>query len=294
MNKRLRKKLESMNNSAKIDEILKTVTGQFTLQTKVFSNSYFIFKKEEKSICHFTLKETPDWKYGIWLTDNNGYYVFGEHIELIDKFKPGRCYLDFENDITMFIYSIQDIALKPKYHFVNSLTYGNAEFDYKEIVSEDGSVYYKGYQVIRCYNDKTQHYDIFSRDLSITQESYVESEYTKYFEEKANREMEIECDRKSVFNFFSKTLFDFNDVLAVAVYDNNTMNFKCNPRYRVCIVVNKELSDEYLENLYTKIESCANDVQSNNKTSEHEFIINGLYDDLADISKYSYKYYRTN
>lgn len=292
MNKRIRKKVEGKGNSTKINEILKEVINNFTLKDKVLGSSYFVFNRGENSVCHFTLKETPDWKYGLWLKENNGYYIFGEHIELIDKFKPGRCYLDFEDDIKEFISVVKDISLKPKYHFVNSLTYGNAEVDYKEILDDDGTVFYKGYQVIRSYNEKTERYDIIKRDTELTQEVYVEREYIEYFKEKANKEVDKEYDRKLVFNFFKTTLFNFNDILAVGVDDENTKHYTCNPRYTVYIVINKELSDEDIENLYEKIEGYEEEVNFNKKTSEHEFRISGLYDDLKDIKKCSYKYYK--
>lgn len=291
MNKRIKKKIEGKENSIKINEILTEITNNFTLLDKVFGNSYFVFDRGENSVCHFTLKETPDWRYGLWLKDNGGYYIFGEHIELIDKFKPGRCYLDFEDNTTDFITLIEDISLKPKYHFVNSLTYGNAEVDYKEILEEDGTVSYDGYQVVRNYNEETECFDIITRDKRLTQDAYVEREYVKYFKEKSQREAEKESDRTLVFNFFKTTLLNFNDVLAVGVKDMNTKYCTCSPRYTLYIVVNKELSDSEIENLYEKIEDYEEEVNSKKRTSEYDFVISGLYDDLKDIKNCSYKYY---
>lgn len=297
MNKRIRKKIEGKNNSIKIDTILKEITNEFTLKDKVLGSSYFIFNKGENSVCHFTLKETPNWKYGLWLKENNdngndGYYIFGEHIEFIDKFKPGRCYIDFEDDTKEFISSVKDISLKPKYHFVNSLTYGNAEVDYKEIIDEDGTVFYEGYQVVRSYNEKTHYYDIITRDKSLTQESYIEKEYNKYFQEKAAREADEEYDRKLVFDFFKTTLLNLDDIVSVGVIDNNVGGFRCNPRYDVLVVIKKDLTDDAIEKICDRIEVLENNIDSNKKTCEHSFRIGGLYDDIKDILKCQYKYYK--
>lgn len=292
MNTRIKKKLERKENSAKINKILKEITDSFTLSDKVLGNSYFVFDRGENSVCHFTLKETPDWKYGLWLKDDGGYYIFGEHIELIDKFKPGRCYLDFEDNTIDFISSIKDISLKPKYHFVNSLTYGNVEVDFKETTDDDGTVSYDGYQVVRNYNEKTGYYDIITRDETLTLESYVEREYSNYFKEKADREADEDYDRRLVFSFFKKTLLNTDGILAIGVNDGNTKTYTCSPRYTVYIVIKKEMSDGEIDNLYEKIESYEEKVNSNKKTYEHQFRINGLYDDLKDIRTCSYKYYK--
>jgi len=112
MNKRIRKKLEKINNTNRINEILKSLN--YTIQKKIFGSGYFLFDFEKNSICWFWLKEFPDWKFGIWLNDNS-YDIFGEHTILIDKFKPSASYMSF-NNVQDFNNDLQLILIKDKSH----------------------------------------------------------------------------------------------------------------------------------------------------------------------------------
>lgn len=95
MNKRIKLKLEKKNNTNKINSILKEIN--YTIEKKVFGNGYFVFTFEKNSICWFWLKEFKGWKFGIWLNADNTYDIFGEHILLINKFKPSASYVSFDN-----------------------------------------------------------------------------------------------------------------------------------------------------------------------------------------------------
>lgn len=183
MNKRIRLKQEKINNLARQNDILNEISKEFTISEKEFGNGYFIYDIGGNAVCHFSLKETPEWKYGIWLLKNNKFTIFGEHIELIDKFKPNACYIKHENHIDEFIKEVKNIASNSKLYFVDSLTYGEALVDFKE----DGNGNYKGYQVKSVYNEVTGMWDMVTRDTNITQEQFVEKEYNEFMERKKER-----------------------------------------------------------------------------------------------------------
>ena len=180
MNKRIRLKQEKYSNLKRQNDILNKISKVFRINNKEFCNGYFLFYHGVNSVCHFKLKETPEWKYGIWLLEDNKFSTFGEHIELIDKFKPSRCYVSYDNDINGFINEVKNIASNPKLYFVDSLTYGEALVDFKK--DEYGD--YVGYQVKREYNDISGMWDIITRDTLITQEQFVEKEYGEYYKNK--------------------------------------------------------------------------------------------------------------
>ena len=180
MNKRIRLKQEKVNNLSRQNNILDEISKEFIITEKEFGNGYFIYDIGKNAVCHFSLKETPEWRYGIWLLKNNKFVIFGEHIELIDKFKPSRCYIEHENNIGEFVKEVKNIASNSKLYFVDSLTFGEALVDFKE----DGEGCYAGYQVKRDFNEVTGMWDIVSRDYTITQEQFVEKEYSEFKESK--------------------------------------------------------------------------------------------------------------
>lgn len=183
MNKRIRLKQEKANNLVRQNNILDTISKEFTISKKEFGNGYFIYDIGENAVCHFSLKETPEWRYGIWLLKNNKFVIFGEHIELIDKFKPSATYIEHKNNIGEFVKEVKNIASNSKLYFVDSLTYGEALVDFKE----DGYGCYAGYQVKRDFNETTGMWDIVSRDYTMTQEQFVEKEYNEYMQKKGTK-----------------------------------------------------------------------------------------------------------
>ena len=180
MNKRIRLKHDKYSNLKRQNNILNKISKVFTINNKEFCNGYFLFYYGVNSVCNFTLKETPEWRYGIWLLENNKFSIFGEHIELIDKFKPSRCYVSYDNDINGFINEAKNISNNPKLYFVDSLTFGEALVDFEKDKYDD----YRGYQVKRDYNEATGMWDMVTRDTNVTQEQFVEREYEEFMESK--------------------------------------------------------------------------------------------------------------
>lgn len=80
-------------------EILKRLKEEkLVISNYEFTDGYFIFYHGEGSICHFTIKQAPAWKFGIWLSfkekeepeepNEIHYQIFAQPIKFIDKFKP--------------------------------------------------------------------------------------------------------------------------------------------------------------------------------------------------------------
>ena len=68
---------------------------EFTVTSKTLLRGYFIFDMGTNSVAHFTIKECPDWKFGIWWNiDEERPIVHGQffarHSIDLDKFKPSR------------------------------------------------------------------------------------------------------------------------------------------------------------------------------------------------------------
>jgi len=288
MKKRLIKKV----NKKRIENILNKITSNnFNITSKIFGDGYFIFTFEYNTVCHFYLKETPLWKYGIWLS-KNGFQIFGEHEWLIDKFKPGRTYLSYNNDIAGFIKEVKLISENLKLYFVDSLTDGDALFDYEKEYWGDEEYSYKGYQAIREFNEETQLWDKFRIDETISQEEFVNSKYDEFLKERLQEEENREHDKLFAFNFFKELPNLFSDIKVVGIHDKDKNGWKCGPRYDIKVLVNKSISDEEVDKLYDEIENLIiskND--SDDKLSfEYSFSFMGLYDDYEDVKYCDYRY----
>jgi len=289
MKKRLIKKV----NKRRIENILNKITSNnFNITNKVFGNGYFIFSFGENTVCHFTLKETPLWKYGIWLDGKNGFQIFGEHEWLIDKFKPSRTYLSYNNDINGFLQEVKLIRLNSKLYFVDSLTDGDALFDYEKEDWGDGEFSYKGYQAIREYNEETKLWDKFRRNESITQEEFVNSKYDKFMKTRLQEEENKEFDRVFAFNFFKELPNLFSNIEVVGVHDRDKNEWKCSPRYDIKVLVSKDLSNEEVDKLYDELDELVNSKNNSEekKSYEHGFLLMGCYDDIRDLKNCDYRY----
>lgn len=294
MKKRLKNKRLKKSNMFKQENILKEIAKHFKIRDKRFGNGYFIFSMGENAVCHFELVETPGWLYGIWLRDKQKYVVFGEHEDLVDKFKPSRTYVSCENDVSAFIEMVYKIKENPKLYFVDSLTSGDAlvAFEEEEINDEK---YYSGYQKKRLFNDKTKLWDIVVRDETITQESFVEKEYREFYEEKEEKSKNSESDRKYAFNFFKELPNLDEDILAIGVLDRNKKGWICSPRYDIWIVLKPELSQEDFAKKFYEIDELINNKNHHDdrKTYDHQFSLSDGYDEVSDIKSCDYKFYKT-
>jgi hypothetical protein len=247
---------------------------------------------EDNAACYFKLKETPGWQYGIWL-EGAGYSIFGEHKELIDKFKPTRTYVSFEDDISGFTEMVQTISQNPKLYFVDSLTFGNASVAFEERIGGD-ETFYKGYQVVRALNEKTSYYDIVSRDESVTQEDYVNTKYEEYYREKSERRALEDADYKLVFDFLKALPQKFEEVKAVGVYDGNRTGMYSYPRYDVRFVIDENVDDSRAEELFEQIDHLIIAKNKERTTTNHSVHLYGCYDHIDDIKNCLYRYKKAN
>ena len=290
----MKKRLLKKNNKAKIDNILNQISINFTITDKIYDNGYFVFTFGQNTVCHFTLKETPLWKYGIWL-DDKGFKIFGEHEWLIDKFKPSRTYLSYENDVKSFIKEVKAISKYPKLYFVDSYTSGDALVAYEKEDWGDGEFSFKGYQAIREFNEETQLWDKFRRDESITQEEFVNKKWDEYCKQREETEQGHEFDRKFAFDFFKTIPNMYSYITAVGIYDRDKNGWKCSPRYDIKVIVDSSMIQEKFDNLYDELDDLVFNKNNSEerKSYEHQFSLLGLYNDIKDIKDCNYKYYKT-
>lgn len=67
---------------------------KLTVENVSYGDGYFIFGRGTNSVAHFYVKETPHWKYGIWLSEIDTAddviraQIFCQFEAEIDKFKP--------------------------------------------------------------------------------------------------------------------------------------------------------------------------------------------------------------
>lgn len=293
MKKRIKQKMQKIKNANRQEHILHQIAQHFTIQSKVFGNGYFIFSMGASSVCHFELKETPDWLYGIWLHDT-GYEIFGEHGDLIDKFKPSRTYVSVENNVNAFIDKIKAIQANPILYFVDALT-GSALEAYKEHPSPEGT-WYTGYQVVREYNKETGFWDTYKRDTAITQEAFVKEKYEEHLREKQELEEQKELDRTFAFEFFKKLPHQFEEIQAVGVEDRNQKGRVCSPRYQLKLVVDVDCSQEKIDTLFERVDALVHEKNYGEgmKYYDHTFDLHGVYDDARILRNCHYQYKKTS
>lgn len=262
MNKRMKLKTAKRVNTQRHEKLLSIIQEIFTVDTKLFLNGYFVFDMGLRSVCHFTLKETPNWIYAIWLLQNDSYVVFGEHKKLIDKFKPSRTYVSFDNDVGDFLNQVKNIEENPKLYFVDSLTYGDVLKNFK--------------------NDKEG------------QEKFVHEEYEEFMKEEEIHKGNVETDKKYAFDFFKKLPNKFKEIVAIGVFDRNEKGITCYPRYDIGIVVNPNMTDEEFDAFYDEVDKFITDsvYSKERKTHEHQFDLYRCYDEIKDIKEADYKFYK--
>lgn len=278
-----------MDNLERHEKILNEISNNFTIKDKEFSQWW----NNENDICYFHLEETPNWKYAIRLDDENNFVIFGEHEELIDKFKPSCTYLDHENNIEGFIEEVKKIAENPKLYFVDSMTYGEALEPWVEHKFEDGDITYIGYQVIREYNEETKLWNKFRRDKSITRDDFVNKEYNEFYKSKLKRLEDEEYDKEYAFNYF-KELVKQDNIIAIGIKDMNNGGWRHTPRYYIYLVINENnFTQESFNDFYYELKRTIQEHNCNNrKTYEHQFALEDCFDDLEDIKDCDYKYYK--
>ena len=278
-----------MNNLERHEIILNTISKYFTIKNKEFKQWW----NSENDICYFYLEDTPNWKYAIRLEDEQNFVIFGEHEELIDKFKPSCTYLDCENDVESFIKEVKQIAENPKLYFVDSMTYGEALEPWTEHKWVEDDISYSGYQVVREYNEETKLWNKFRRDESITQEDFVNKEYNEFYKSKLQRLEDEDFDKEYAFDYFQE-LVKQDNIIAIGIKDNNKGGWRHFPRYSIYVVINENnFTQESFNDFYDELKDTIRENNyKNRKTYEHQFTLEDCFNDLDDIKDCDYKYYK--
>lgn len=289
MKKRMKLKKQKQHNLQMLSKLLAEIGGAFTVQNVTVGKGYHLFSFGSSSVCHFMLKETPEWRYGIWL-QGEVYQIFGEHVDLIDKFKPSRAYISRESDVPGFVDDVMKVAENPTLYFVDSLT-GIAFIDFKD-ETHDGETWHTGYQVKRTFNEMTKLFEFSERDRSITQEVFVKNRYEQFQKDKIEQKECEEWDKRYAFEFFPTLLTESDHILAVGIYDGNKGGAYCSPRYTIDVVVNPSIQQEEADKLYLSLDNLVNDknFSDDRKTYQHQFSLGGLYDGLDVLKQADYSF----
>lgn len=302
MNKRQKKKTKTVMapvyRKKKLNRFLGRISTKWPLSFRLFRDGYFVFYFGGNSVCHFGLKELPDWTFGIWLTEKYPQF-FGEHNDLIDKFKPSRCYIS-ETNIDQFILMLSKIIENQDLYFVASETNGDVFIPYEEEQHDDMDFpYVKGYQASYIFDGGKLVGR--ARDESMTQEQYVKNKIKEHKETIQKQKEEDQFDYDLVFNFFRTMPYLSNDIKAVYVVDNNTGGMSCSPRYYIDILI-EDISQEENKKLDDTIRAICREIHNKKKTYDYNFDVCDYYveadgeDFVHELKKekrnYNYKFVR--
>lgn len=86
-----------------LNSILSKIKNKFNVIDKYYLDGYFLFDFGKDSVVHFKISNL-NWQFGMWCIDNDDkgkdIYLFGEHIYMIDKFKPSQTAISFKFSLT--------------------------------------------------------------------------------------------------------------------------------------------------------------------------------------------------
>jgi len=258
MNKRQIKK----KNRKEINSLLKSLP--FNVHNKRFLNGYYLFEFGESKVCHFQIKELPNFWFGIWLHDNKEEYpfsIFGEHKLMIDKFKPYSSSIscvnleDFTRDVLRYIDKkdkdiieyFKDVKYMEDIH-KNANDYNSKtlkivqnyifEFNNNKDIYPKIHLKLKDYINDNCYNIKFYSYD----------KDYLE---TKEFQK---HKKEIYLDMCNIIPYskrYSEDGIGYSEVIGFRIYNSKRMKYLYNPRdyYDKRVLYDKEYQtlEEYFK-----------------------------------------------
>lgn len=203
----MKKRLLKKKNRNKILNILNKIEQEgFNIKDKSLGSGYFIFTFEPSSVCHFKLKEFPDWKFGIWL-EKAKFSIFGENIYMIDKFKPYASILAFESvtDVSEFISELRLILSNTDEEWNEYLAYSNEAKERANIVHD---INFKTHQsiltAIKEFNMNNQEVKLSFKD---TKSKVFKNLYSDYrIEMYVINEILKDNDK---FNYYAKNAYRF-------------------------------------------------------------------------------------
>ena len=200
-------------------------------------NGYFLFDYGKDSVMHFSLKEAPQWKFGVWLNyvpaekpytqESKEYvhiYIFAQNKLWIDKFKPSASEFVYETK-----YYLDPIRLKDT---------GIVRWFNKKNLTEEIQYHISLYNFVQIWEDK---YLAFWRhmhgslDYAYVSRRQARRYYYKFiFEEWLQAKRNKKYLRKQfrlAHNFFKLLEYDYE------IVDRNSDDWKVTPRYEVSVTL---------------------------------------------------------
>lgn len=123
MNKRISRKRIKQYHQDVYNRIFNLLESGFTPVNKQYTDGYFVFVigAGVNSVCHFEIKELPDWRFGIWIDENEVVKLFGEHKHNLHKFKPYSTYFTVRNNVEKFMDTVKELHDNPHTHLLNTI-----------------------------------------------------------------------------------------------------------------------------------------------------------------------------
>lgn len=112
---------------------------------KVVSSGYFIFSFGGVDVnLHFSFKEIPDMRFGVWTENGKVKHIFAEHESFIDKFKWTQTAFHWEDNMNAFVKDVKD--------WVNPDTYRNALVTAYDFDEDDEKWYHDKHHFLETHN----------------------------------------------------------------------------------------------------------------------------------------------
>ncbi len=209
----------------------------------------------------FELKYTPGWKYGIWLNaKDNTYDIFGEHEDLVQKFRPSRAYFSCSS-IRDVIEKIEEIHYEPRLSYLNSITFNQ-------------------------FAKAIEHLDDDAK------RSIIIEKYQREMNAKLKCDEDSDRNREAVFSFFKSIPDTFEEIEAVLIDDAQTHSGTISPRYRVYIVLNENVENHavggirsFLERFEKYFSDKQNEIYNSYSTLDHDMDLSTTYYTSPPIKK---------
>ncbi len=204
-------------NKKRANNILDIIESNgFHVTSKKFGSGYFIYSLGSNAVCHFKLKELPDFLFGIWLYDNNKFEIFGQFELYLDKFKPSRNEVSKKTTLESFLEGIKFIQENHDRYITDSYWWWE---DYETIEN--------GWQ-----------------NKNWTPE-YGKQEIERMYSKKENSKKKDMEEYHRTYNILSKELFDkFPCIWAVGVRDRSSFVW---PKYSVVVLANNSTDETWNE-----------------------------------------------
>lgn len=138
-----------------------------------YGDGYFIFEYGKNTVLHFSIKELPDFRFGVWKDyyGKNTLTIFGDSILYLDKFKPTR-HKNFNDiyEIIDFVKKYQSGKYSLRYVFDTIFENGGYEWEEKQTDEEFYKEYYSDLAEQKYADEhfgfNKEEYEKYIRDLN--------------------------------------------------------------------------------------------------------------------------------